>query len=278
MNRTQTAGFHASVRTPGNFKLFEFTGKPASTPIASRGARDYIGARGNHRHAAGPPTISCLGSDRRPAVCAALRLGCERPPGLRTDRVGRPRALPSGEFSETGRRVRRHCGSLRAQPAVGPEDDAGRQALRRLSRSAGAIRSGRGRRGDARSSTRALSLRGARRQEGCVSGKTDVALHRGEPADDSGGAQDRPHRADRHAAPQRSGGDRSQAGLRQRNPGQGDDGQAHVELERLQSAGQFARCPASWTGSASSARRRIAIWSPCASAPGATSGTTPAAT
>ena len=94
--------------------------------------------------------------------------------------------------------------------------------------------------GDARSSARALSVRRARREEGRVPGKADVALDRGEPADDPGGAQDRPDRADRDAAAQRSGGDQGQGGLRQRHTGQGDDGQADVELERLQAAGQFA--------------------------------------
>ena len=112
-----------------------------------------------------------------------------------------------------------------------------------------------------------------------VPGKADVALHRAEPADDQA----------RCAPPKQI----VQIGMQRRSApavikakevidtgilGTHHHGEADVELERIARSKQLLPCPANWTGTASWAAPGSATWSRCASAVGATSGTTRAAT
>ena len=85
-------------------------------------------------------------------------------------------------------------------------------------------------------------------------------------------------RADRDAAPQRAFGHQGEGNRRQRHSRQDHAGQADVELERLEAAQQLAAARQTRLEALPRLGARIATWSRCASAPGATSGITPAAT
>ena len=192
---------------------------------------------------------------------------------------GRGRYL-TAELPQAGRRVRGHRGSLRAatREAALKIAPAG-QDLRRLPRSAAAA--GRGRRGGGHARPPALPQPAgrARGEEGRLPREAHVALARGEPADDPGRAR-APSRSCRSAC----------SGAAPRPCIKGKEIIDSGVLGKItlvkpmwnwnvsQAAQQLAAARQARLEALPRRRRRRATSSPCGSAPGATSGITPAAT